>query len=142
MSDRHLQPDLLPRVSLDPLTSLKQEMRLALKRSRLSRDEVAAAMKKELAEQGINATVTRNTVDNWCKDSDPSRVIPLRYLPAFCKVVETLRPAAALVWPLGAAVVGPEDAALLDAARARVRRLEATREERHAMAAYDLLRRT
>lgn len=112
---------------------IKRQVRIALSKSNLSRDQVADEMNLLAVRDGVNGgRYNRATLDGWCKDSDASRVPGLAGLVLFCRVLGTVEPVRALLRPLGADAITQEDRALLSWARAERDRRKATRRARLA----------
>lgn len=120
--------------------ALKDALRAAVAESGLSRDQVVDRM-NELAThhgvrlvQGNGQTLSLDTFEKWLNQSEPGRAISIRALTVFCAAVGDHRPIAVLCRPLGFAVIGPDDANLLEwarlsrqakATRTKIRELEA-----------------
>lgn len=115
------QPKLWNIPSLDPVPRVKEAMRQALKNCPFSRDQVVdktndLARREGISTNGRAQKVTAEMLDKWVSQSE--HIIPWKLLPIFCRVVDDLSPLAALVAPLGAKVIGKDDAMLLKWARA------------------------
>ena len=123
--------------TFDPTYIMKREMRVAISQSHLSREQIVDKMNGTASSEGLGKTVTKATLDGWCKDSDPGRMPSSAWLVVFCKVMETVGPIRALLLPLGCDVAGPEDAALLAWARADMERRRAVRRARVALDAVE-----
>ncbi len=111
--------DQTPQGSLRILDPLKFALRNAMKKSPLSRYEIAGQMSHLL-----NESITKEQIDSWTRESDaqngrPERHIPAEYLPAFCAVVQDNEPLMVMGRAAGVFVLpGPE------ALRAEIQRLD------------------
>lgn len=113
--------------SLDPTDRLKTAMREALKVCPLSRDRIVSDMNQLVSSEGMACggraqKISVPQLEKWVAPGASAHVIPLKLLPAFCRVVGSLAPLQALAAPICAEVVGPEDAKLLKWARAESER--------------------
>ena len=109
---------------------LKRAMVEAEKACGLSREQIVDRM-NELAEQyGVNLIKGRgglsvDTLEKWLNPRDRSRVINVKALPVFCRVVGSKAPIAELIKPLGGQLIDEKDARLLAWARQYRRAKEA-----------------
>ena len=124
---------------LDPVPPLKRAMAAALRECDLSREQVADRMNQLLAADGQTPQVTINTIEKWVAPS-AIHVIPLRLLPVFCRVVDSLLPLEALAAPLGAKLAGPLEQALIRWAQAQEDKRRAAIAERRAREALEEMR--
>jgi len=113
--------------SLDPTPRLKAAMKEALKNSPLSREEIVDEMNRLAAEEGITTNgrsqkITVTILDKWVAPAAKQHVIPLKYLPLFCKVTESLAPFQALIAPLAAQIISFDEAKLLEWAKLEIER--------------------
>ena len=135
------QLDLFNNTSLNTTYEIKRQIRLALADCGLSRDEVADRMTEIAVKEGMRPGkkngITRATLDNWCKDSEPERVPSIVWLTIFCHVAGTVKPIEALLRPVGCGVLRPEDMRLLAWARAEMDRKRAAKRARLAMELID-----
>jgi hypothetical protein len=113
-------------------------MRLALSNTMLSRDQVVDQMNEIASKEGIHLAVSKATLDGWVKDSDPSRMPGPVLLTLFCKVMGTVGPISAMLRPLGAGAIGPEEKGLLAWARAEQARRKAARRAKMALDALEV----
>ncbi len=81
---------------------------------------------------GKSQKVTEPLLDKWCAAGSTGYVIPLRYIPLFCRVVGSVLPLMALAAPIGAEVITGEDIKLLAWARLEVARRKAERDAKKA----------
>lgn len=112
---------------IDPTQRLKTAMREALHSCGLSRLKVvndmnALAMVEGMTCGGKSQKVTEALLDKWCAAGSTAYVIPLRYVPLFCRVVGSVLPLKALAGPVGAEVISGEDVKLLVWARLELAR--------------------
>ncbi|MBW2052741.1 MAG: hypothetical protein JRI85_10965 [Deltaproteobacteria bacterium] len=119
--------------SLDPTYEVKRQIRLALKESDLSRDQVADAMNELAAQDGISKRASKATLDSWTKDSDRDRLPSLMWLNYFCEVVGSLSPYIAVIRPLGGRVIGLDEVKLLNWAEAEQEKRQAAKRARLAL---------
>ena len=125
--------------NLNIVYEIKRQIRLALCGTNLSRDQVMDEMNRLASRDGVNKkAVTRATVDSWCKDSEPGRLPSLNGLVVFCAALGTQEPVRAMLKPLGADVIGPEEVGLLAWARAEQARRKAAKKARLAQEELDL----
>ena len=119
--------------SFDPVTRLKAAMRDALKACPSSRERVVSDMNELAALEGMTCNgnaqkVSEPLLDKWVAAGSTAYVIPLRFLPIFCKVVGSSLPMQAMVAPLGLEIIGGEEKKLLEWARAEARRRHLSKE--------------
>jgi len=104
--------------TLNPVPKLKAAMRQALKRSSLSREQIVEEMNKMAGREGLTTggraqKISLALLEKWVAASATNQVIPLKYLPIFCQVVEDITPLMVLAKCLGYEVIGEEDQKLL-----------------------------
>lgn len=121
------QPLLWDRPEIDPTNRLKAAMREAIETSGLSRMKVVADINALAHLEGMTCggrgqNVTEDMLDKWCAASAIAHIIPLRYLPAFCRVTGSILPLVALAIPAGGSVIVNEDLKLLEWARLEIQR--------------------
>jgi hypothetical protein len=108
--------------SYNVVHDLVDAMRTAVKRSRISRDEIVDRMNDLAARYGVclcsGGKLTLDTLDKWLVIDDSSRMVSVKALTIFCKVVDDVAPLDVIARPLGAMVIGQEDINLLKWARA------------------------
>ena len=93
---------------------LKNILSEALKKSTLSRFQVAARMSELLG-----AEITKTTLDTWTAESKELHRFPAEYLPAFCAATENFLPLELITRKAGAFLFqGP------DALRSEIKALE------------------
>jgi len=111
--------DRTPQGRFKIIDPLRQSIRDAIKKSPLSRHQIAGEMSHLLDE-----SITKEQIDSWTRASDemngrPGRHIPAEYLPAFCQVTEDNEPLMIMGRVAGVFVLpGPE------ALRAEIQRLD------------------
>lgn len=110
--------------SLNPVPRVKEAMRVSLKGSPLSREQVVDGMNDLARLEGISTNgrakkVTSEMLDKWVSNGC-DHIIPWKLLPIFCKVVGSVDPLRALVSPLGADLIEEEEINLLKWARAEM----------------------
>ena len=118
---------LWDRPEIDPTNRLKTAMREAIETSGLSRMKVVADMNTLASLEGMTCggrsqKVTEDILDKWCAAGSVDHVIPLRYLPAFCRVTGSILPLVALAIPAGGMVIVAEELKLLEWARLEIKR--------------------
>lgn len=121
-----MQQDLFGRPSLNPVPRLKAAMREALKRCRLSREQVVEEMNRLASLEGLTTggrsqKVTLPLLDKWVAES-AEHVIPLKFLPIFCEVVGDHGALSVLAGCLGLSLIGEEERKLLEWARVELER--------------------
>lgn len=89
----HLRDD--PPPSYDIHGDLKSAISSSLKRSPLSRYEVAARMSQKL-----NTDITKSMLDSWSAESKEWHRIPAEYVPAFCAATGSAEVMFVLVRPI------------------------------------------
>jgi len=119
------QPLLWDKPELDPTSRVKAAMREALDASGLSRTKVVADMNALASREGMTCggrsqKVTEDLLNKWCAPGAIAHVIPIRYLPIFCRVTRSLLPIVALAIPAGGLAISCEDQKLLEWARLEV----------------------
>lgn len=119
--------------SFDPTDRLKTAMREALKACPLSRERIVSDMNQLANAEGMICggraqKITVPQLEKWVAAGASGHVISLKLLPVFCRVVGSIAPIQAIAAPMGAEVVGPEDAKLLRWARAESERRKIVRE--------------
>ncbi len=109
------QLDLFSR-NLNVASKLKEAMRESVRKCPLSREQISDSMlilarEAELI-NGRGTTISLANLDAWLA---PGKVnlIPLTFLPLFCRVVGDLSALSALGAPLDAEVIGRKDAKIL-----------------------------
>ena len=127
------QLDLFTNQSLNPTYEIKRQIRLASSGCNLSRDEIVDRMNKIAVQEGMRKTISKPTLDNWTKDSDPDRLPSLYWFTIFCRVVGTVAPIEAMLRPLGCGVMDQEDQRLLAWAKAEMEKRKATKRARLAL---------
>lgn len=137
-SDR--QYGLFDMNSLNPVPELKRAMNVAARKCGLSREEIVERLNELAALEGLrtrgkDGKLTLAVLDKWlAPESD--QVIGLKWLPGYCKVVGSLSPVAALVKPLGSAVINGADRILLEAAKIQLQEKAARKKSRRLMEQY------
>lgn len=135
MNPKTHQLNLFQASSLNPTYEIKRQIRIALTGSPTSRDEIVDQMNKIAHQEGMRKSISKATLDNWTKDSDPDRLPSLPWLTIFCHVMGTVDAIEAMLKPLGMAVVWPEGVKLLTWAKAELAKKRAVKEARLALEA-------
>ena len=104
--------------TLNPVPKLKASMRNALKQSNLSREQVVEEMNRLASLEGLTTggrsqRITLALLEKWVAGSAQNQVIPLKFLPIFCKVLGDITPFVVLAKCLGCEVIWKEDQKLL-----------------------------
>lgn len=115
------QYNLFDGQSLNPVSRVKEAMRLAIKQSKLSRDQVVDAMNDLARTEGLSTNgrakqISIEMLDKWLSNS-ADHTIPWKYFPVFCRIVNSVDPIKALCAPLNAEVVDYKETSLLKWAR-------------------------
>ena len=118
MNTPGIQLELFHRLSLNPTHEVKRLMRLSVSRSRFSREEIVDQMNKITVQEGMRATISKHTLDNWLKESDQGRMPSPAWMTIFCYVLHDSGPISAMLRPLECAVLGQEQIKLLAWAQA------------------------
>jgi len=134
MMKTSFQLDLFHNKSLNTTYEIKRSMRLAVSKSHLSREEIIDQMNKVAVQEGMRTTISKATLDNWIKDSDPGRLPLPPWLTIFCYVLHNTGPIAAMLNPLGCIVVEGDTQKLLVWAEAEFGRRRAAKKARTALA--------
>ncbi len=124
--------------SLNVIPDLKKALNVAIKNSPLSRVHIAEKMNELLEEEGSDFRVSADMINSWTKD-DPSRIIPLKILPHFCKVTDSILPIAALIRPLEAKVIRGPEIDVLNLGFAELERLRVKQRKSSAMGKLGLI---
>ncbi len=127
------QLDLFGEQNLNIVAEVKRQIRIALGKTVLSRDQVVDRMNGLAARDGLKKTVTKAALDSWCKDSDPGRMPGLGGLILLCRVLGTVEPIRALARPLGCEIVGVEDRKVLVWGKAEIEKRKAIKKARLAL---------
>lgn len=105
--------------------AVKAAMREAAAGSGLTRPEIVARMEELAGRHGVKITsgsaprLSEAVLEKWLNPQDGERVIPLKALPIYCRVVGSLAPLRELAGCLGAEVIDGEDLVLLGIARSQ-----------------------
>ncbi len=132
MNNKALQLDLFHPQSLNPTYEIKRALRQSLSRTHLSRDQVVDKMNEFATEEGLRKNISKATLDNWTKDSDPDRLPSLPWVVIFCKVLNDISPIAVLLRPLGCYAIDDKEGAVLKWGKAELARKKAIKHARHA----------
>ena len=134
MNKKVLQLDIFHSQSINPTYEIKRALRQSLSKTHLSRDQVVDAMNNIARHEGMRKSISKATLDNWLKDSDPDRLPSLPWLVIFCRVVNDVSPITVLLRPLGHYLIDERGKALLDWAEAEMNRRQATKRAKNALA--------
>ena len=137
MSTHAGQLELFHTSSLNPTYEIKRQIRLAINKCGMSRDEIIDRMNKTASTEGMRRTVSKAALDNWVKNSDPFRMPTVPWLTIFCHVVGSTGPFDAAVNPLGNKVIDYDDVRKLEWARAEITKRRATKNARLALEALE-----
>ena len=124
--------------SCNIIPGVKKALNLAIKRCPFSRIQIADRMNELLEEEGSECRITAEIINSWTKD-DPARVIPLKLLPYFCKVTDSILPFAALVGSVGARVIQGSEIDVLELGFAELERLRVKQRKSSAMGRLGIL---
>ncbi|MFC1867675.1 hypothetical protein ACFL0H_06030 [Thermodesulfobacteriota bacterium] len=134
MNKKAIQLDLFHPQSLNPTYEIKRALRLSLSKTHLSRDQVVDAMNKVASSEGMRKNISKATLDNWTKDSDPDRLPSLPWLTIFCCVLNDADPVATIIRTLGYDLIDERRKALLVWAEAELNRKKAIKRAKNALA--------
>jgi len=134
MIKTNIQLDLFHNKSLNTTYEIKRSMRLAVSKSHFSREEIIDQMNKVSTQEGMRTTISKATLDNWLKDSDPGRMPSPAWLTIFCYVLHDTGSIAAMLNPLSCIVVEGETQKLLVWAEAEFGKRRAVKKARRALA--------
>lgn len=133
MTSRYHQMNLFDQKTLNCTYEIKRRMRILIAKSHLSRDEIADQMSEAAAQEGMKISVSRGTIDNWVKDSDPGRLPSPACLTIFCHVMGSNWPIEAMLEPLGAGAISGDDCKVLAWGKAELERRAAGKRARLAL---------
>jgi len=136
MNTPGIQLDLFHRTSLNTTYETKRLMRVAVSKGSFSRDRdrLVDEINKIAVQEGMRTTISKATLDNWLKDSDPGRMPSPAWLTIFCYVLHNTGSIAAMLSPLGCIVVEGETQKLLVWAEAEFGKRRAVKNARRALA--------
>ena len=137
MTNTPTQMSFFESISLNPTYEIKRQLRMALSGSTLSRDEVADEINRIAVHEGMRKQISKQTLDNWTKNSDSDRLPSLPWLTLLCSVLNTVGPIAAMIRPLGADIIDEKDARLLAWAKAEREKRRANKKARLAEQALE-----
>ena len=137
MTNTPTQMSFFESISLNCTYEIKRQLRMALSGSTFSRDEVADEINKIAVREGMRKQISKQTLDNWMKNSDSDRLPSLPWLTIFCSVLNTVGPIAAMIRPLGADIIDETDARLLAWARAEREKRRANKKAKLAEQALE-----
>lgn len=132
MNTSQIQLSLFQNISMNTTYEIKRTLRMAIADCRLSRDEIVDQMNKIAVREGMRQTISKNSLDNWTKDSAPDRLPSLPWLTIFCSVLNTVEPISAMIRPLGGEILSGPDVKLLIWARAEREKKTAVKKARLA----------
>jgi len=131
------QQNLFNTHSLNPTYEIKRRIRIALSGVHHSRDEVADRMNEVAVREGMRQTISRQTLDNWAKDSDPGRLPSPAWLTIFCFVTGDTGPIEAMVKPLEWEILDQEQVRILRWGKAELAKRRASKQARIALEALE-----
>ena len=106
----------------------KVSMNEAARNCGLSRDQIVEKMNEMAGRFGVtlvkgntNSGLTLETFEKWINPEDTTRHMPMKALPIFCAVTESLEPLAIMAKPLEAAIIGQDEKKLLEWAKIKLR---------------------
>jgi hypothetical protein len=117
-------------------------MSLAAKGSGLSRAQVADRLNAVIGIEGLrtrgkDCQVTQAILDKWLAPEALDQVIPVKLLPAYCRVTGSLEPLRVLVRMVGGEVIDEGEQILLEMARCQMAKKRAARRERLLAEQYE-----
>ena len=118
-SKRAGQMDLF-QARLDAMPLFKSALAEAMKRSHLSRDEIADRINGLLKREGLRGDVNAQKLSKWASPSDTTHAPSLRHLPFLLKAVDDASPLDALLAPLGLRICGEREQRLIELAEGRI----------------------
>jgi hypothetical protein len=118
--------------NLNIVYEVKRQIRIALSRTKLSRDEVVDRVAELARRDGAPVSITKPVLDSWCKESDPGRMPSIAAITILCHVLGTVEPLRAMASALGAAVINSDDLRILNFGRAEIARRRAQKSARKA----------
>ena len=119
---------------INPTYEIKRQIRLILSTTSLSRDQISDRMNELSAKESVpGQKISKDKLDSWCKDSDPSRLPSLVELVLFCAVTGNNSPLNALADSLGCELVGHEEKRVLAWGKAEIEKRKATKRARLAL---------
>ena len=139
MNKKAIQLDLFQSSSLNITYEIKRSIRLALSDSNISREQICDSMNKIAIREGMRKSISKSTIDNWSKDSDPDRLPSIVWLTIFCKVLNDPRPLSTLLTPLGYGLIDSRKKVLLNWAESEMNKRKATKKAKLALAQLEEL---
>ncbi|MBW1666749.1 MAG: hypothetical protein JRJ66_01620 [Deltaproteobacteria bacterium] len=119
--------------SINPTHEIKRQIRIALSSTRFSRDEVVDQINRIAAQEGIKRSISKATLDSWCKDSDHGRMPSPAWMTILCQVLGTTAPIEAMLRPLGCAVLDEKGMRVMVWAEAELEKRQAAKRARLAL---------
>jgi hypothetical protein len=120
------------------VSDTKAAIAQAIKNSHLSRQQIADRMNEIIGNDPDDGPVTVAQIDSWTKKDD-RRTSFFKYLPVFCAVTDSILPIQANLSSLGLKVISGKRINLYDLGESEVKRLEAARQRRAALARLGFL---
>jgi hypothetical protein len=114
------------------MLDIKSSIALAIKKSKISRAQIAEKMNELIAQDDGEAEITTAQIDSWTK-KDEKRTAFVKYLPIFCYVVQDYTPLQEFVSSIGLKVVGARELLLIELGESELRRVEATKNRKKAL---------
>jgi len=114
------------------MIDVKSSIAVAIKKSGLSRIQIAEKMNELISRADGEAEITTAQIDSWTK-KDEKRTAFIKYLPVFCYVVQDFAPLQEFVSAIGLKVCGPRELLLMELGESELRRLEAVRDRKKAL---------
>lgn len=132
--DKARQMTLFDGRSLNVTAPLKEAMRQALADSGLSREQVVDGMNELCRVHGVHFTgrakqISLDMLEKWTANS-ADHVLPLKYLPLFCRATASDLPMRAVAAPLNLNVIDGDETRLLQWARMERQRRALLKEQR------------
>jgi hypothetical protein len=114
------------------MIDVKSSIALAIKKSKISRAQIAEKMNELIAKDDDEAEITTAQIDSWTK-KDEKRTAFVKYLPIFCYVVQDYTPLQEFVSAIGLKVVGPRELLLMELGESELNRVEAMKNRKKAL---------
>ena len=120
------------------LQDTKVAMAEAIKKSGLSRFQIADRMNEIIVPDGDEGPITKEQIDSWTKKEE-SRTSFFRYLPIFCHVTQNYSPLQAYASALSLKIIEEREMSILELGQAELRRIETARIRKVALSKLGIL---
>ena len=112
----------------DSISRIKEAMRLSIKRTSVSREEVVDYM-NALAEVAGVPPISKDSLDQWTSN-DPKRVIPFLYVEFFCRATQSRMLGEVPLRQFGGKWITDAEAEMLELGIAEIHRINSEEKKR------------